>query len=720
MVKHEGGKWVLYTKDGSRKLGTHDTEGDALAQERAVEAGKHRGAEDNDEIRFLDKDEHGYGSYPKGDSGSPSTQDAGKVSEAKKTLLQVFGQGRAKLTLSALTKLSKQDLQKAHAAYELIAKHSDSSADRMSATATARAIGHAVKMRGASMLEEEFRQLHLVGAAGRARVETYDGRDHLVVPVVALMEGVIHAINAETPEFVPLASLAKAAQSWNGRPAVLGHPAKNGRQISANDPLVLAQQCIGTMFNSRVEGTRLLMDAYLDPVKVERVGGRALLERVKAGDAPIEVSVGAFVVADPTPGEHNGKPYKAVWQGTTGDHLAFLPNGRGACSVEMGCGAHRAAMLVTAEGWEETVSVEKPSVVAALKKRILALFDTPEQAASEEAAELVGYEVLRTHLDAAGKAWDEASALIDDLIADETENPALTPAQEEAETEVEDARLGALMSLLSAMVNSASLAISKCMDLAAPDPPSPQDPRYMEALRAAVGKTISAKNMKTVQAAHDSSHAMHGHTVQLGAECNGMKLLAAGSPCKCGGVPAEQGDTDMKTKNERIAALIVNEYNPLKNQVALEANTDEGLRLLEVHCENAAAFKVAADKLAAEKAEVDAKLKAAEAKQMTEAEFMAAAPASIKTLIERTQAADAAQKAALVVKLAAASSALTKEQLETKTLEDLQTLAAFAKVDVDYSARGAAVPHAAETPHSYAAPDPYAPGLKALREQAVN
>ena len=40
MIRRVGDKWVLYTKDGSRKLGEHDSEESALEQERAVEASK--------------------------------------------------------------------------------------------------------------------------------------------------------------------------------------------------------------------------------------------------------------------------------------------------------------------------------------------------------------------------------------------------------------------------------------------------------------------------------------------------------------------------------------------------------------------------------------------------------------------------------------------------------------------------------------------------------
>jgi hypothetical protein len=40
LIKHEGKKWVLYTKDGSKKLGEHDTEQQAKDQEAAIEISK--------------------------------------------------------------------------------------------------------------------------------------------------------------------------------------------------------------------------------------------------------------------------------------------------------------------------------------------------------------------------------------------------------------------------------------------------------------------------------------------------------------------------------------------------------------------------------------------------------------------------------------------------------------------------------------------------------
>jgi hypothetical protein len=39
-IKPEGDKYVLYSKDGKRRLGTHDTKEQAEAQERAIYANK--------------------------------------------------------------------------------------------------------------------------------------------------------------------------------------------------------------------------------------------------------------------------------------------------------------------------------------------------------------------------------------------------------------------------------------------------------------------------------------------------------------------------------------------------------------------------------------------------------------------------------------------------------------------------------------------------------
>src|SRR5688572_30401624 len=142
----------------------------------------------------------------------------------------------------------------------------------------------------------EPRHLHLLGATGQARTEMWNSKEYLVVPVVALMEGVIHAVNAETPEFVPFDTLKQGAQTWNDKPIILGHPKKDGKQCSANSDDVLEALGIGVVRNSRVDeaSKKMLQEAWIEKARAKRLhpGMYANLE----ANIPVEVSVGAHDV----------------------------------------------------------------------------------------------------------------------------------------------------------------------------------------------------------------------------------------------------------------------------------------------------------------------------------------------------------------------------------------------------------------------------------------
>lgn len=628
---------------------------------------------------------------------------------------------------------------------------------------------------------DELRELHLLGALGAVRTEMWDGREHLVVPVVALMEGVIHAVNAKTAEYVPGSSLLSSVNRWNGHPLVIGHPVKDGRQISAHDPAVLAKHGCGFIRQAHMNGNRLGMEALVDPARMEALGHSQLLADLRAGKG-CEVSVGAFVNTNSVGGVHGGKTYDGEWTEINPDHLAMLPGGTGACSIAMGCGMHRSAQayLVTAEGFE--LQEEKrpmPKTLKDIKARILALFDTPEQAASEEAAELVAYNTLKTMAEACGASCDQIMSTIDELIADEDETPTETPAQEDAEEEVEQARLQSINMLCMTMMSGCGAMMQQVNSLLAPDMPEMSDPRYAEAFRAAIGKAISAANMKTVQAAHDSSHDMHSSTVALGAECSGMKVLASKTCGMCDGtgqiktgdkqsdctacdgagvltVAAATGDSQLKaacgcvgdenmTSQERTAALKA--LTELKD-ANFTADESKGIAMLSDKCigtltvlagrspaDGIIQAKAAADAalaghahglnaqdLAAQKKEEAAKgePKAAAAKtpEQEQAEFYMKNP-EIKVLVERQKQQDADEKAALVTVLSA-SKIRTAEQLSTKTIDELKELAAFAKIDApknDFSGRGIPVQRSAST-EDFTPPDPYEKGIKAL--QSVN
>ena len=119
----------------------------------------------------------------------------------------------------------------------------------------------------------EMHHLHLLGATGAVTTEMVDGREHLVVPVVALMEGVIHAVNADTPEFVPWETIERMAASFNGKPVVLNHPVKDGRQCSASLPGIEQSHGIGRIRNSRAvkEGKKLLMETLVDKHRAKQL-----------------------------------------------------------------------------------------------------------------------------------------------------------------------------------------------------------------------------------------------------------------------------------------------------------------------------------------------------------------------------------------------------------------------------------------------------------------
>lgn len=231
-----------------------------------------------------------------------------------------------------------------------------------------------------SVVTEAPRFINLRGATGQIRVATFQERSHLVVPVVALIEGVLHPANTDSPEFVPAEVIASTHRAWNGRPVVVGHPQVGNEFVSANSPEVL-QEAIGYIFNSTFSEDRLLVEAWIDKERASKAGTEAhkLLSKIESGEM-IEVSVGALVQTEQKAGAHKGKQYTRTWRSLVSDHLAFLKDGdTGACSNAAGCGAPRVAMHnVTAAGFEligePPMSEEpKPAPQRTLRERLLDL-----------------------------------------------------------------------------------------------------------------------------------------------------------------------------------------------------------------------------------------------------------------------------------------------------------------------------------------------------------
>jgi len=176
------------------------------------------------------------------------------------------------------------------------------------------------------------------------RTEKFNNQDHLVVPVVALVEGVIQGMTAETPELALAEEFGKYPQGWNGRPVTMGHPLINGSPVSANSPGVLEDNAFGVLFNTTLDGDKLKTEAWigLDDLEEKSEEVQEIVEILQNASEPIEVSTGLFATIESKDGRFNGEKFNGVWTDVVPDHLAILsPGTKGACSVEDGCGAPR-------------------------------------------------------------------------------------------------------------------------------------------------------------------------------------------------------------------------------------------------------------------------------------------------------------------------------------------------------------------------------------------
>jgi len=187
------------------------------------------------------------------------------------------------------------------------------------------------------------------------RTEKFNGRDHTVIPAIALVEGVIQCAICPEPEFISAQEFGKVADMWNGRPVTLNHPKVNDQFVSANSPDILEASAIGSIFNTKIEENKLKVEAWIDHELVENVeGAQEILDLIISGKH-VELSTGYFADAQPTKGVFNGKTYDAIQKDLKPDHLAILNESQGACNWEMGCGLPRLNEAEICEECEEII-----------------------------------------------------------------------------------------------------------------------------------------------------------------------------------------------------------------------------------------------------------------------------------------------------------------------------------------------------------------------------
>ena len=170
-----------------------------------------------------------------------------------------------------------------------------------------------------------------VQGADGVRRDVFEGQDHLVVPVVMIVEGVLNGA------MVPQSEFGRHVEAWNGRPIPVLHPEENGAAISANRPDIIERNTIGQIFSARSEGGKLKAEAWVNVAKAGRLGYGDLVAQLETG-AVVEVSTGYFADDENKSGEFNGVAYHVIHRNLRPDHLALLPGQIGACSVKDGCG----------------------------------------------------------------------------------------------------------------------------------------------------------------------------------------------------------------------------------------------------------------------------------------------------------------------------------------------------------------------------------------------
>lgn len=161
---------------------------------------------------------------------------------------------------------------------------------------------------------------------------THDGVKYLSSPVVPIRQGVLNG------ELVLNEEISRFVDAWNGIPLPIGHPEKEGVPISAQTPDLVAQS-LGRLWNASFDD-HLGGSLWIDIERANKTGYGWLITHIEEGK-PVEVSTGYFRDVETSAGVYDDIEYQTIARNIRPDHLALLPNGRGACSWSDGCGTPR-------------------------------------------------------------------------------------------------------------------------------------------------------------------------------------------------------------------------------------------------------------------------------------------------------------------------------------------------------------------------------------------
>ncbi len=170
------------------------------------------------------------------------------------------------------------------------------------------------------------------------RRESYNGRDHWVMPSYTLPANVV--MNGG---LYPASEIDAHYQQLEGTLAPLGHPTVEGRFVSAFSPEGINQGHVGAWNrNVKKTGNRVFVEKWLD-IEVARrhPDGARLIERLEALEKgedvpPIHTSIAVFLEQQDPPAGADGYDWVAKIHSV--DHDAILLDEVGAATPEQGVG----------------------------------------------------------------------------------------------------------------------------------------------------------------------------------------------------------------------------------------------------------------------------------------------------------------------------------------------------------------------------------------------
>ena len=185
------------------------------------------------------------------------------------------------------------------------------------------------------------------------------GKDYSVFPSTMMVAGShyphverakTNADQAKKPTSINFSEheLQRSVNTWNGRPVSINHP---DNQITCNSPDTYNRQWVGYVFNTRYDKPAQSLKSEL---WIENERGKVVNDLVSSGKQ-LEVSIGVFGQLKQSKGND---PFDFDMANIVGDHLAILPNSKGACSWEDGCGIRAEQYRPASETPTEITNIE--------------------------------------------------------------------------------------------------------------------------------------------------------------------------------------------------------------------------------------------------------------------------------------------------------------------------------------------------------------------------